>query len=86
MPSFYPGGPDDILDADEPKQMEAMRDYIWTLGLPQVAKLAEPDSAVPAEEPAESTGPAPETTVPSGESVQTDKQYVAPAVQRTDRG
>ena len=86
MPSFYPGGPDDILDADEPKQMEAMRDYIWTLGLPQVAKLADPDSAAPAEEPAESTGPAPETTVPSGESVQTDKQYVAPAVQRTDRG
>ena len=41
MPSFYPGGPDDILDANEPLQMEAMRDYIWTLGQPQMAKLAQ---------------------------------------------
>ena len=48
MPSFYPGGPDDILDANEPKQMEAMRDYMWTLGLPHIAKLAEP-----AEEPSD---------------------------------
>lgn len=59
MPSFYPGGPDDILDANEPKQMEAMRDYIWTLGVPQMAKRAEP-----AEEPADAE-PAPPTATSS---------------------
>ena len=33
MPAFYPGGPEDILDADEKKQIEALTDYIMTLGL-----------------------------------------------------
>lgn len=32
MPSFYPGGPDDILGGKEDLQIEAMRDYIMTLG------------------------------------------------------
>ena len=31
--AFYPGGPEDILDADEKKQIEALTDYIMTLGL-----------------------------------------------------
>lgn len=33
MPSFYPGGPEDILDGDEKKQIEALTDYIMSLGL-----------------------------------------------------
>lgn len=33
MPTFYPGGPDDIFDGDEDKQIIAMRDYIMLLGI-----------------------------------------------------
>ena len=33
MPAFYPGGPDDIFDGDEDKQIVAMRDYIMLLGM-----------------------------------------------------
>lgn len=33
MPSFYPGGPEDILGGDEKKQIEALTDYIMLLGL-----------------------------------------------------
>ncbi len=33
MPTFYPGGPDDIFDGDEDKQIVAMRDYIMLLGI-----------------------------------------------------
>jgi mono/diheme cytochrome c family protein len=32
MPSFYPGGPDNILGGKEDKQIEALRDYLVTLG------------------------------------------------------
>jgi mono/diheme cytochrome c family protein/predicted nucleic acid-binding Zn-ribbon protein len=32
MPSFYPGGPDDILGGKEDLQIEALRDYLMTLG------------------------------------------------------
>ena len=32
MPSFYPGGPEDILSGNEEKQIEAMRDYLMVLG------------------------------------------------------
>lgn len=35
MPSFYPGGPDDILGGDEDKQIRAIRDYLMVLGLPE---------------------------------------------------
>jgi mono/diheme cytochrome c family protein len=31
MPAFYPGGPEDIFDGDEPKQILAMRDWIMSL-------------------------------------------------------
>jgi mono/diheme cytochrome c family protein len=34
MPSFYPGGPPDVLGGDEEAQMRALRDYIVWLGLP----------------------------------------------------
>lgn len=37
MPSFYPGGPEDILDGDEKKQIEALTDYLMTLGLKPAA-------------------------------------------------
>jgi len=32
MPSFYPGGPDDILGGDDDKQIQALRDYLMVLG------------------------------------------------------
>jgi mono/diheme cytochrome c family protein len=32
MPSFYPGGPDNILGGKEDLQIEALRDYLMTLG------------------------------------------------------
>ena len=30
MPSFYPGGPDDILGGKEDLQIEALRDYLMS--------------------------------------------------------
>ncbi|MCY4485929.1 MAG: c-type cytochrome [Deltaproteobacteria bacterium] len=48
MPSFYPGGPEDILGGDENKQIEALTDYIMTLGL-QPATAAKADAAPSAE-------------------------------------
>jgi len=32
MPSFYPGGPDDIFGGNEERQIKALRDYIFWLG------------------------------------------------------
>jgi mono/diheme cytochrome c family protein len=46
MPSFYPGGPDDILGGNEEQQIRALRDYIFWFGdhpgqsLPPVAQAA----------------------------------------------
>jgi mono/diheme cytochrome c family protein len=34
MPSFYPGGPPDVLGGDDDAQMRAVRDYLVALGLP----------------------------------------------------
>jgi len=31
MPSFYPGGPDDILGGDDEKQIQALRDYLMVI-------------------------------------------------------
>jgi len=33
MPSFFPGGPADILGGDEEKQIHALRDYLLNLGI-----------------------------------------------------
>ncbi len=32
MPSFYPGGPDDVLGGNEDRQIQALRDFIFWLG------------------------------------------------------
>ena len=32
MPSFYPGGPEDVLGGKEDLQIQALRDYLLTLG------------------------------------------------------
>ncbi len=32
MPSYYPGGPDDILGGNQDKQIRALVDYIFWLG------------------------------------------------------
>jgi mono/diheme cytochrome c family protein len=37
MPSFYPGGPDDVLGGKEDLQIEALRDYLMTLGRSNVS-------------------------------------------------
>ena len=34
MPSFYPGGPDDILGGDDERQIRAIRDYLMVIGTP----------------------------------------------------
>ncbi|HYV57690.1 MAG TPA: c-type cytochrome [Candidatus Nitrosopolaris sp.] len=34
MPSFYPGGPPDVLGGDDDAQIRALRDYVVSLGLP----------------------------------------------------
>jgi mono/diheme cytochrome c family protein len=34
MPSFYPGGPDDVLGGDDERQIRAIRDYLMVLGTP----------------------------------------------------
>lgn len=54
MPSFYPGGPEDILGGDEAKQIEALTDYIMSLGIqPSMAKAkAEAPAAPQQPEPA----------------------------------
>jgi mono/diheme cytochrome c family protein len=35
MPSFYPGGPPDVLGGNDDAQMRALSDYIMSLGLPE---------------------------------------------------
>ncbi len=34
MPSFFPGGPPDVLGGDDEAQIHALRDYVVSLGLP----------------------------------------------------
>ncbi len=45
MPSFYPGGPDDLLGGSDDRQIDAIRDYLMILGTPRAQAatvLAEP--------------------------------------------
>ncbi|HEY6366680.1 MAG TPA: c-type cytochrome, partial [Candidatus Binatia bacterium] len=46
MPSFFPGGPDDILGGKDDRQIEALRDYIMTLG--RDGRSAAPPAPAPA--------------------------------------
>lgn len=46
MPSFYPGGPDDVLGGDEELQIKAIRDYLMVLGETQVAQANQPQLLV----------------------------------------
>jgi hypothetical protein len=32
MPSFFPGGPDNILGGKDDRQIEALRDYLLSIG------------------------------------------------------
>lgn len=41
MPSFFPGGPDDVLGGSDDRQIQALRDYILMLGRPQKAQTAQ---------------------------------------------
>ncbi len=44
MPSFYPGGPDDVLGGNEDQQIEALRDYVITMGRPKTTQVAQTQS------------------------------------------
>jgi mono/diheme cytochrome c family protein len=46
MPSFYPGGPDDILGGKEDLQIEALRDYLMSIGRGAPAPVAAAPAAV----------------------------------------
>jgi len=49
MPSFYPGGPDDILGGNDDKQIEALRDYLMVLGkASEILAQNRPDGTVAA--------------------------------------
>lgn len=52
MPAFYPGGPPDVFDGDEDKQVAAMRDYIMSLGAPQMTAKVSEEPAMDSAEPA----------------------------------
>jgi len=45
MPSFYPGGPDDILGGNEDRQIQALRDFIFWLGDHPGVSLPPPEPA-----------------------------------------
>jgi mono/diheme cytochrome c family protein/peptidoglycan hydrolase CwlO-like protein len=47
MPSFYPGGPDNVLGGKDDKQIEALRDYLMSIGKGAEASVA-PKPAAPA--------------------------------------
>jgi hypothetical protein len=53
MPAFYPGGPEDVFEGDEAKQIQAMRDYIMSLGVHGGATTA---AQAPSPPPADPTG------------------------------
>jgi mono/diheme cytochrome c family protein/predicted nucleic acid-binding Zn-ribbon protein len=46
MPSFFPGGPDNILGGKEDLQIEALRDYLLTLGRNGTAPAPRPATTV----------------------------------------
>jgi mono/diheme cytochrome c family protein len=47
MPSFYPGGPDDVLGGDEEAQIRALRDFLMMMNQPaQVANSAVSNGSV----------------------------------------
>lgn len=52
MPSYYPGGPEDVFGGDEAKQIEALRDYIFLLDRADGILASEPAPAPAAEEAA----------------------------------
>ena len=41
MPSFFPGGPPDVLGGDDEAQIRALRDYILSLGMPETPPSAQ---------------------------------------------
>jgi mono/diheme cytochrome c family protein len=47
MPSFYPGGPPDVLGGKDDAQIEALRDYIMTLGRGSAAAATPAPTAKP---------------------------------------
>ena len=40
MPSFYPGGPDNLLGGKDDRQIEALRDYLMSIGKGAPAAVA----------------------------------------------
>jgi len=52
MPSFYPGGPEDILGGKEDLQIEALRDYLMSIGRSAPAQASVAPAAVAQAKPA----------------------------------
>lgn len=65
MPAFYPGGPPDVFDGDEDRQVAAMRDYIMSLGTMEATAKAEPEPVAP---PDAADGDAPSAAKPQEEA------------------
>jgi hypothetical protein len=42
MPSFYPGGPEDVFGGDEDRQIRALRDFLITLGRAEARVAQQP--------------------------------------------
>lgn len=55
MPSFFPGGPPDVLGGDDEAQIRALRDYIMWLGLPDAAPSLRQATGVTAGDPGASS-------------------------------
>jgi mono/diheme cytochrome c family protein len=51
MPSFYPGGPPDVLGGDDEAQIRALRDYIVSLGFSEPAPSPQQAARVAPDEP-----------------------------------
>lgn len=79
MPSFYPGGPEDIFGGNEDQQILAMRDYIMTIGMHAQAGTAQ--AASPEPEPAQPAPPAAEADAGGA-----DDDRAAAAASRPDAG
>ncbi len=60
MPSFYPGGPDDILGGNQDDQIRALRDYIFWFGTHPGETIPGQVAAAPPPAPAKPIKPVPQ--------------------------
>lgn len=78
MPSFYPGGPEDVFGGNEDRQILAMRDYIMSLGWHGSA-MAKEEAAPDASAPPAPAGAGPEAGQASAPAPAVEAAGPAPA-------